>query len=149
MSKRKGDPGYADGWCIHYKGPPSFLEKDQRHVCEAGVDIQETFGGTKFGVWPCFLEKGLSKPGALSCPHLQRPTAEEITAHEEWVEGRMSKMALVFKAIEPWRKKHKGKSAQEVVECPACKGRLHLSISSYNGHVHGKCETDGCVSWME
>lgn len=39
--------------------------------------------------------------------------------------------------------------APEVVECPACKGRLHLSIAAYNGHVHGKCETDGCVAWME
>lgn len=28
-------------------------------------------------------------------------------------------------------------------------GRLHLSQSSYNGHVHGRCETDDCVRWME
>jgi hypothetical protein len=28
-------------------------------------------------------------------------------------------------------------------------GWLHLSQSAYNGHVHGKCETDDCVSWME
>lgn len=31
----------------------------------------------------------------------------------------------------------------------ACGGKLHLSQSSYNGHVHGKCETPDCVSWME
>lgn len=34
--------------------------------------------------------------------------------------------------------------------CPVCKtGKLQYSRSSYNGHVHGKCETPGCVAWME
>ena len=61
----------------------------------------------------------------------------------------MDRMQIVQVGIADWRKAHKGKSASEVVECPACNGKLHLSISSYNGHVHGKCETAGCVSWME
>jgi hypothetical protein len=38
MSKRKGDPGYAPGWCIHYVGSPKFYESNKRHVCEAGVE---------------------------------------------------------------------------------------------------------------
>jgi hypothetical protein len=25
---------------------------------------------------------------------------------------------------------------------------LHLTIFP-NGHVHGRCETEGCVDWME
>ena len=49
-----------------------------------------------------------------------------------------------------WRVKPKPTSdRRDVLECPICKGKLHVSQSSYNGHVHGKCETDGCVSWME
>lgn len=61
----------------------------------------------------------------------------------------MAKMATVMTAIAPWRKeKPRGKAA--VIDCPTgCGGKLHLSQSSYNGHVHGKCTTDGCVSWME
>ena len=36
------------------------------------------------------------------------------------------------------------------MECPICKiGRLSYAISSYNGHIHACCTTDGCVSWME
>lgn len=35
------------------------------------------------------------------------------------------------------------------MECPVCKkGILYYSISSYNGHINGKCNL-GCVSWME
>ena len=38
---------------------------------------------------------------------------------------------------------------QDMVECPVCKGKLHLSHAAVNGHVWGKCETAGCVEWME
>jgi len=49
-----------------------------------------------------------------------------------------------------WRVKPKpAQNRQGVVVCPACKGKLRLTQSSHNGHVHGKCETDGCIEWME
>ena len=55
---------------------------------------------------------------------------------------------IVFPAISEWRNKLPiGKA--DVVECPICKGRLRLSQAECNGHIHGNCETDGCVSWME
>lgn len=85
----------------------------------------------------------------MPCAHLRRPTPDEIAARKVWQDARMNKLGVVMTGIMPWRKANKGKSVAEVVECPACKGRLHLSISSYNGHVHGRCETAGCVSWME
>src|SRR5574337_1358050 len=139
MSKRPGDLGYAAGWCIHYRTPKLLpTDKHGDDTCEAGVPY-EKFHGIKFGVRPCFLDKnGQSKPGAIPCEHIRRPTPEEIEDHEKWVSERMSLLGTVMKAIRPWRDAHKGRSAHEVVECPACKGRLHLSISSYNGHVHGR-----------
>lgn len=35
------------------------------------------------------------------------------------------------------------------VECPRCKGVLRFRISSYNGHIHGQCEKEGCLCWMQ
>lgn len=36
------------------------------------------------------------------------------------------------------------------MECPVCKtGKLRYSRAAYNGHVHARCSTDGCVAWME
>ena len=152
MSKRPGDPGYAAGWCIHYRSnrvPLGQTIKPEDDTCEAGVRF-DTLRGTKFDQRPCFLDKsGESKPDAIPCPHLRKPTPAEIEAHEGWINERMGLLGTVMQGILPWRNAHKGKSASEVVECPACKGRLHLSISGYNGHVHGRCETTGCVSWME
>jgi hypothetical protein len=43
--------------------------------------------------------------------------------------------------------KEKSRSAGHV-ECPKCKGKLGYSIARSNGHVWGKCETTGCLSWM-
>lgn len=149
MSKRPGDLGYAAGWCIHYQSPFVAPGKPERETCEAGVPY-DSFAQPRFKTQPCFLtDKGESKPEALPCAKLRRPTTEEIALHEEWHEQRMNVMRTVMTGIRPWRDAHKGRSAQEVVECPACKGRLHLSISSYNGHVHGRCETQHCASWME
>ena len=154
MSRRGDSPGYRAGWCIHYRAPrglgPGGKGSD---TCEAGVPFEKWRVGdfkTNFANQPCFLDdKGQSKPGAAHCEHLRRPTPEEIAADKAWLDARFEKMRVVFAAVAPWRKKHAGKSFGEVIECPACKGRLHLSISSYNGHVHGRCETEHCVSWME
>ncbi len=145
MNKRPGDAGYADGWCIHYRYNRD-KKKPEDDTCEAGVRY-DTF--PKFSSRPCYLDKGKSKPDALPCDHLRVPTPKEITDHEKYIDERMNQMKIVMVGIKLWRDAHKGKSAAEIVECFACKGRLHLSIVAYNGHVHGRCETDNCVSWME
>lgn len=144
------DRGQRPGWCVHYRAPRIGNWGNGHDDCKAGV-MFNTFDGVPFDQRPCFLDRetGESKPGAASCEHLRRPTVEEIAANKAWRGERMGKLGIVLSGIMPWREAHKGKSASEVVECPACKGRLHLSISAYNGHVHGKCETPDCVSWME
>lgn len=147
MSKIPGDNGYSAGWCIHYRGA------HQHDSCEAGVPYAQFRTGdfnSTMTTQPCFLDKkGQSKPDAAHCPHLRRPTPEEIAEHEKWWEKRMQMTLLAMTTIAPWRKKHAGKSFGETIECPVCKGRLNLSIAACNGHVHAHCETKDCVSWME
>ncbi|WP_019905675.1 hypothetical protein [Methylobacterium sp. 77] len=36
-----------------------------------------------------------------------------------------------------------------VLPCPTCAGRLVWARDSYNGHLHGQCETAGCFRWMQ
>lgn len=147
-------PGQRAGWCIHYRHGPRVRSEDMR--CAAGVRYVDFNGGVTAGMFrpghmPCFLDEktGRPEPTAVHCERLRLPTPEEIAEHEAWSKGRFDNLGIVMKGIKPWREKWKGKSHREVVECPACKGRLHLSISAYNGHVHGKCETDDCANWME
>lgn len=46
-----------------------------------------------------------------------------------------------------------GKPKVQIVDemgCPICgDGKLRYSISSVNGHIHGRCNAPNCVSWME
>lgn len=83
------------------------------------------------------------------CEKLEEPTSEEIAKFEAGWKRHMDNMALVNKALDPIRKEHKGKSWQGTIECPVCKGKLHLSHSGYNGHMRVHCETEECVRWME
>lgn len=148
MSKR--GPGYADGWCIHYRMRRGQFLSDE--TCEAGVSYKSLAGEEPgaFNRLPCFLDKGgQPKPDRVHCDKLRLPTTDEINAYEQWITERMDVLRKVMTAIRPWRAKWKGKSHVEVIVCPACNGQLHLSIAAYNGHVHGRCETVGCVSWME
>lgn len=141
MSKRPGDPGYAGGWCIHYRTP------SHHDTCEVGVPYSK-WDGTKFGVRPCFLDSktGESKPDAIPCEHLRRPTPEEIAAHEQWCVERWNKTALALEDVAPYRKQ----GGAHIIDCPVCKtGKLHFTIARSNGHCHARCSTGGCVSWME
>lgn len=147
MSQRAGDPGFAANWCVHYRA------KDHK-TCAAGVNYQQLGGvaGT-YGMlqrFPCFLKYyEPARSDAVSCKHLRVPTREEVAAHDEWAAARARELLSAMVAIAPLRDQYKDVGFAGVIECPACQGRLHLTIAATNGHTHGKCETEGCLSWME
>ena len=138
------------GTCIHFKG----LCLGGNTICGAGVDYRKAFDGKKPGVFlrmPCVEMVDRKGETVMPCPinAWQEPTDEQIREHEAEWEQAMGKTKAALKVAAEWRVKPKpAKDRQGTVECPVCKGVLHLSQSS-NGHVWGKCETDGCVSWME
>lgn len=85
------------------------------------------------------------------CPKWERRTHEQAEKRADDMEEAMSRMRVVGPIVAKWRtwSKTNRTSKTEIIECPVCKGRLHLSQSAYNGHVHGRCETQDCLSWME
>jgi len=151
------------GHCVHFNGT-------QNECCDAGISYAEAFGplerrscrapclqeyksheriaGKLVPVWKPWHRQ----PGEeMHCEKFRLPTAEEIAAEAAEMEAAMNRMRLVMQVVRSWRTwtpQHRV-AKQEVIECPACKGRLLLSQAAYNGHVWGKCETEGCVSWME
>ena len=116
-----------------------------KECCEAGVAYKSFPTGADLQL-PCLLLRP-DVPQA-TCDKYAERTQEELDAEERETNALLDRHRLVMPAVSAWRKKPpRGK--QGVIECPACKGRLHLSQSAHNGHVWGKCETAGCVSWME
>ena len=130
------------GRCKHFTG---MMNK----TCEAGVSydtvkVQKPDGGRSFAC----IEKYSHEPEA-TCDKRKWPTEEEVAAKIAEIDVRWKMMELAAPLIRKIKTEHKGKSWGGAVDCPACKGALHMSHSSYNGHVHGRCETDGCLGWME
>lgn len=155
------------GTCKHYNGI-------MHEICDAGVNYNKQFGsqpgvllrlpciqfevrpqgkkGTYIGLDDIPVRNEFDRRGQQegSCDKLQLPTDAEIRADQEDAAARMDRLKLALSAASAWRTKGRPThSRAETITCPACGGKLHLSQLSYNGHVHGRCETPGCVSWME
>lgn len=137
-------------YCQHYEYPRrTGLEAGQ---CKAGVCF-----GEQFGVGPGIMLRMCCTKGnersreeqLAACPKWERRTIEQAEARADSLEASMIRMRLVMPAVAKWRDPHPCKGKAEIVKCPACAGKLHLSQSCYNGHVWGACETEGCVSWIE
>lgn len=140
MNERQAAARAVD--CVHFTGI-------QNKQCAAGV-LYDTLriDGTLKGM-PC-LPSLLKGPPAVECALYRARTAEELAEENKQKAESWERMKVALKFVATWRTHPKpAVSRGEVVVCPCCQGRLHLSQSSYNGHVHGRCETEGCVSWME
>jgi hypothetical protein len=146
MNTREDHIAHEMNYCQHYaRGTGAAM------VCAAGCDInavQRVVAGDRGRSWgPCIEGHTLREP-LSHCSKWIRRTREQGEKRADDLERCLSRMTKVMPVVAEWRKKPPiGKA--EVITCPACGGRLHLSQSSFNGHVHGQCETSGCASWME
>lgn len=89
--------------------------------------------------WPCDLFEIMSQADA------EKEADEEIITMERG-------MKVWHAAHDDAKAKGLGKGNGGVGEipCPGCgTGTLRYLVASYNGHMHGRCSTPGCASWME
>lgn len=84
-----------------------------------------------------------------TCDKYEEFTEAELAAQDAAMQASMDRMKLTLPVVGKVKKEHKGENWQGVVVCPVCGGELSLSHAACNGHVWGRCATDGCVSWME
>lgn len=90
------------------------------------------------------------------CDKFESPTDAEIAAYEKECDDWDAKFKLVVPLIGRLKAQH-NRSWKGVEVCPACGGKLHLQLNVYfsehqgttQKHMHGQCETDGCVRWAE
>ncbi|MES2910565.1 MAG: hypothetical protein V4718_04205 [Pseudomonadota bacterium] len=155
MRDREETIAFEMNYCQHYK--PALGIDNHANWCTVGVDreavkVVPTAEDRAKGIFgqPCMGGHHLPDPVAV-CPQWIRRTREMGEDRADRTEKSMQRFTLVMPVVKAWRTwtKKNRVSKSEVIECPACKGKLHLSQAAFNGHVHGKCETPDCVSWME
>lgn len=134
--------------CKHYNGRELLLGDGK---CRADVDPVYSFcGGDRTG-WvkkvPCLR----TNETEAVCPAAEYPTKEEAEAEDrefnEYVNRFVKNLTVVRPAIEA-QHAETGKWSG-VVDCPECTAKIHWSKAQCNGHVHARCETENCISWME
>lgn len=131
--------------CRHFNGI-------QNKTCKAGIRYIEWKQGVEERampcipkhiddreVWPCELFEIMSQADA------EKEADERIVIMNRGIKGRQAAHADA-KA----KGMGKGHGGYGEIPCPSCEGgKLRYSVASYNGHMHGKCSTAGCVAWME
>lgn len=150
---------YDHGRCRHFNGV-------QNETCDKGVRYDQFFPGMPCIQWieesvrgDTFLRAGEDPVRRVPrfrvqppdrCQFYDEPTHEEVQQYRKQRDEDMARTEAAFEVAKNWRVTPKpDHDRHEVVVCPCCNGKIHLSQSAYNGHVHGICETKGCVSWME
>jgi hypothetical protein len=149
MKSRQEHIDFDRNYCTHYAPKPGAGLKDDYCAlgCGSSAMIRKAREMGEPNMSPCMGGHHCKDVHAI-CPKWERRSLEHAEARADRIEESMRRMTLIGPAVSAWRKKEpRGK--RETIECPVCKGRLHLSQAACNGHVHGHCETTGCVSWME
>ncbi len=133
-------------FCKHYQA------MSNHDTCKIGVPYTK-FSGLGFDERPCFAKP--FEPPHPGCDLVELPTQEELEKRDVEISERFGRIGAARQTIiahlgGPWTKK-KPIGGSGVIDCPCCKGEKTLSFSraSYNGHIHARCSTAGCVSWME
>lgn len=153
MKDREDTIAFEMNYCQHYKPKPGF----KGNPCEKDVDIDKVripndpTPNANLFMRPCIAGHTLSNPTS-ACQHWIRRTREMGEARADAAQKSMERIEKVMPVVDQWRTwtpKNKV-SKQGIIDCPSgCGGKLHLSQSSYNGHVRWKCTTGGCVNWIE
>lgn len=132
--------------CRHFTGI-------QHETCKAGVNYERLRGETHS--LPCLANfVNLGRLPKAECGKFATLTEEEATREaDELVQTQQSSRLAMTAAHADAKSKGlgKGKGGVSSLPCPIpnCKGTLQYSVASYNGHMHARCNTGTCVSWME
>lgn len=150
MKTREQHIEFDRNYCTHYAPKPGSLKSD---YCALGLGASEMMDKAQKASEPnmCPCIGGHKAKDVLSiCPKWERRSLEHAEKRADAIGEMMDRMEIVKPVVSKWRVNPKPKSDRsEVIECPKCKGKLHLSQSSYDGHVHSHCATEGCVFWVE
>ncbi|MES2597217.1 MAG: hypothetical protein V4662_17855 [Verrucomicrobiota bacterium] len=131
-------------YCVHYE------PRESKTGCGLDLERPHVAVGDKGMKWGPCIEGHLLESPCSHCPKWERPSLESAEKYSDGLELALVRLTIVDPVISKWRAYPKPKTGRrDVLECPVCKGKLHVEQSSYNGHVRACCETADCVNFIE
>jgi len=130
--------------CKHYDGREIVVNRGK---CRVGIDPCYSFnGGNRVGMLgrlPC-LKNNTDAP---QCHLAEFPTPEEVEAENAafaaYIDDFLKHMPNARAAMIATN------SDGGCMDCPKCGNGLRWTKARCNGHIHARCDTEGCLSWME
>lgn len=123
--------------CVHFAG--------ETGVCKAGVEVDNVrrksmpiFG--KESSLPCI--PCINKYDAV-CFRYQAPDVEDVRRRRKYAEDLVKLTALIDQDARGLR------GIRGNVRCPACGGAVQYGIAGYTGAKRARCETKGCLNFIE
>jgi len=131
------------GTCKYFNGITP-----RNELCGGGLNIRAVTGGDGFG-WARRMPCMKNNEGDITCELYTEPTNEEIEKEESEMKEAMDRMLKAMPFISELKQEFDGVGGSGTHPCPVCNNTLHFTVSACNNHVHGCCETDDCLKWME
>lgn len=134
----------GDTWCRH-RTP---FDREKHPVCKIGIDYHQFREDVPALGWlsrmPCI---GENSDARTRCPQYSGRSPEELAEEERELELHLDRIRGAMVAIREATKGRRG--LQGKIVCPSCSKPLHYSVARVNGHVHARCETEHCVSFLQ
>lgn len=131
--------------CRHFTGI-------QNKACASGVVYDDLTEDGKYSL-PCKKCFAGGRRDPAICESFQTMTREEAEDCADKDLEQAAKVMLAMRAAHDDAKLKrfgKGQGGADSLPCPTgCGGRLYYRVAGINGHMHARCETPNCVSWME
>lgn len=144
MNRRQDTIDFHRNYCVHYD------PRGSKTGCGLGLERPSVPVGNRGMIWGPCIEGHLLADPCNHCPKWERRSLADAEKYADDMERAMDGLSKVDPVISKWRTKRKpARDRSEVLECPVCKGRLHVGQSAYNGHVRARCETADCVNFTE
>lgn len=131
--------------CRHFNG----IQHDK---CKAGVTYVKWKQGVDERAMPC-LPSMVHEREVWPCELFEIMSQSDA---EKAADARIDSLNRTVKAMRAAKDDAKAKGFRKgsggisEIACPCCDGgKLRYSVANYNGHMHARCSTNGCVSWME
>ncbi len=125
--------------CRHFNGIHGPGMRKDHVQCTVGQTVNDYREHNGYmNVWGCINGNACKS----KCPKFDPYTKAECDADDAETEARIKIVVAAYRSIP-------STGSSGIVECVKCKGKLHWSRAACNGHIHAKCETDDCLSWME
>lgn len=121
-----------DVWCRHYRAI-------SYKTCHAGVVYDELAISAKLPCW--------GDADRTPCAKFASWTEAENAERAARLAERLERMCKAMVAIDEEHKRSKTWGGR--IKCPNCDGTLAWSKARSNGHVHARCSTPDCVSFMQ